>query len=315
MSPAVNTRKRRRPIAAVVAVAAVLPLVLGGSTAAQATQAAQGVEAVPADPAPPAGQAVPLEALVPGIPPGPHERHTDTPDQALPPLIPKGAADQSDTHDTTVEYVPPQEAQNARQPDESAPCASFTGPYQRELERFLRLPVDGKQSKADCRVIRRWQSEEDIQPAIGFAGPSSWGRIRLIEARRAPNEAGRCPVRDALVACVDLPRQLMWVQAGKDVIFGPVPIRSGKPGYPTRIGWNRIYWRHKNHHSTIYDSPMPFAQFFNGGQAFHGVYGNIYDPTGGSYGCVNLRYDDAKELWDVLAKDDRVYSWGRRPGT
>ncbi|MFG2195317.1 L,D-transpeptidase [Streptomyces sp. NPDC048639] len=39
---------------------------------------------------------------------------------------------------------------------------------------------------------------------------------------------------------------------------------------------------------------MPFAQFFNGGQAFHGDHGTIYDRNGGSHGCVNLRYDDAK---------------------
>jgi hypothetical protein len=354
-------KKKRRPVAAAIAVAALLPRMVGG---------AQAAAAVAADPAPPGGQgagsaAVPLEGLVPGIPPSPHERHIDTPDQALPPVIPHGSfghtrgprdetsqqvlppprtspqtqppvtpqvtppaasstpsptsppdpPDSTADADATVEYVPPQDVQPSRTTAAPHPCTASTGPYQREVERFLKLTVDGKQSKKDCEAIRKWQIEENIQPAIGFAGPSSWGKIRLIKAQRDPNAAGRCPVVDARVACVDLPRQLMWVQAGEDVIFGPVPIRSGKAGYPTRVGWNRIYWKNKDHHSTIYDSPMPFAQFFNGGQAFHGVYGNIYDPTEGSYGCVNLRYDDAKELWDVLHEDDRVYSWGRRPGT
>lgn len=92
-------------------------------------------------------------------------------------------------------------------------------------------------------------------------------------------------------------------------------ILCGMPGYPTRVGWNKIYWKNEDHTSTIYDSPMPFAQFFNGGQAFHGGHGNIDDPNGGWHGCVNLRYDDAKGLWDVLYVQDRVYSWGRRAGT
>jgi hypothetical protein len=214
-----------------------------------------------------------------------------------------------------VEYVPSRESLPSRTSRPSKACTAPTGPYQLQLEEYLGLNADGRQSKADCKAIRAWQRRENIRPATGFAGPSSWGRIRLVQARRAPNAAGRCPVVDERVACVDLPRQLMWVQAGSDVVFGPVPIRSGMSGYSTRIGWHRVYWKHRNHHSTIYDSPMPFAQFFNGGQAFHGVHGNIYDPDDGSYGCVNLRYRDAKELWHTLYVGDRVYAWGRRPGT
>ncbi|MET8678796.1 L,D-transpeptidase family protein [Streptomyces sp. NPDC004647] len=351
-------RRGRGPAAAAVAVAALLPLMIGGAGSALA-----------ADPAPPGGQpsgrpgspsadrpgdqgsgnaAVPLERLVPGVPLSPHERHVDTPDQALPPLIPPAsdqAPDQREDHrdalgrgsqsgrpgpldpplsddsaatedDRIVEYVPPEDARPDRNQAEPASCTAATGPYQREVERFLNLPVDGEQSEADCEVIRQWQIEQNIEPAIGFAGPSSGGHIRLVEARPDPNADGLCPVvPDERVACLDLPRQLMWVQAGEDVVFGPVAIRSGKPGYPTRVGWNRVYWKNREHFSTIYKSPMPYAQFFNGGQAIHGAYGNIYDPEEGSYGCVNLKVPDARDLWDVLFVNDRVYSWGRRPGT
>ncbi|MEU6082146.1 L,D-transpeptidase [Streptomyces sp. NPDC047108] len=341
-------KRSGRSLATAVAVAALLPLTAGGARAA-------------ADPVPPgreeAGGAVPLDGLVPGVPPGPHEQHIDTPDQALPPVVPQAGTPSGreeggngpNGQDTSgnpppaappaasapaappappapapsapssppaaVEFVPPAEAQAGPADSPPVTCSSSTGPYQREVERFLGLTVDGKQSREDCRAIRAWQVKEEIVPAIGFAGPTSWGMVRLSEARRDPNASGACPVRAARVACVDLPRQLMWVQHGADVVFGPVPIRSGMAGFPTRVGWNAVYLRSKDHVSTLYDSPMPFAQFFNGGQAFHGVYGNIYDPNGGSHGCVNLRYDDAKELWNVLFARDRVYSWGRRPGT
>ncbi|MEV8016642.1 L,D-transpeptidase [Streptomyces sp. NPDC086554] len=124
----------------------------------------------------------------------------------------------------------------------------------------------------------------------------------------------KCPTRAYRVACVDLRRQLMWVQKGKRVLLGPVPVRSGRAGYVTRTGWHKVYWKHKNHWSSIYETPMPYSQFFDGGQAFHGIYSSIHNPPG-SHGCVNLRLDDARRLWRTLHKGDRVYAWGRRPGT
>lgn len=129
-----------------------------------------------------------------------------------------------------------------------------------------------------------------------------------------PNAAKKCPVRSYRVACIDLTRQLTWVQKGKKVIYGPVPARTGAAGYRTRVGWHKIFWKHKDHWSSIYDTPMPYSQFFSGGQAFHAVDDDILSGEG-SWGCVNLRPDDARKLWDVLKVGDRVYVWGRRPGT
>ncbi|NJQ03257.1 L,D-transpeptidase [Streptomyces zingiberis] len=204
----------------------------------------------------------------------------------------------------------------------SGPCTARTGPYQRTVERFLGLTVDGRQSEADCRAIRAWQHREGLDPAIGFAGPAARDHVRrltarrvLADARRDPNAAGRCPVVRERVACVDLARQLMWVQRGREVLMGPVHIRTGKAGRPTRTGTHRVFWRNRDHFSTLYKTPMPYAQFFDGGQAFHAVRDDIHDPAGGSHGCVNLTRRDARRLWDTLRINDQVYVWGRRPGT
>ncbi|MFD5833222.1 hypothetical protein ACFWHV_06570 [Streptomyces collinus] len=35
----------------------------------------------------------------------------------------------------------------------------------------------------------------------------------------------------------------------------------------------------------------------------------------GSVGCVHLTVGDARRLWGVPRKGDRVLVWGRRPGT
>jgi hypothetical protein len=272
-----------------------------------------------ASPAPPAPAPAPSPdaELVPGVPPGPYQPwQVDTPDQLLAPKVyvpskeedavePRVAAEGTYA---LVEYVPLGDAV-AR-----VTCSKQTGPYQRQVERWLKLKVDGKQSAADCRAIRDFQKKQRIKPAIGFAGPVTWSTMQLISARKNPNAAKKCPVRTHRVACVDLSRQLTWVQKGEKVVFGPVPMRSGRAAYPTRGGWHKIYWKHKNHWSTLYNTPMPYSQFFSGGQAFHAVYGSIH-TTVGSMGCVNLRLGDARKLWGVLKTGDWVYVWGRRPGT
>ncbi|WP_435057871.1 L,D-transpeptidase [Streptomyces sp. bgisy060] len=193
-------------------------------------------------------------------------------------------------------------------------CTAKAGAYQRQVERLLGLKVDGRQSAADCRAIRAFQVREKIQPAVGHAGPVTWARAELLAARRDPNAARRCPVRSHPVACVDLDRELMWVQKGKKVTYGVVNIRSGRAGHRTRTGWHTVYWRHQDHWSSLYDTPMPYAQFFSGGQAFHAVRGQLATITG-SRGCVNLGHRDAQRLWGVLRKGDRVYIWGKRPGS
>ncbi|WP_031477482.1 L,D-transpeptidase family protein [Streptomyces bicolor] len=265
-----------------------------------------------ADPTPPASD--PQAELVPGIPLNPFAPgQTDTPDQALPPEVytPSPEEDAVEPQDAAegafdpVEYVPREEA------TEEVECSERTGPHQRRVERWLKLEVDGEQSVADCRAIRAFQTKHRIEPASGFAGPVTWATMQLVSARKNPNAEKKCPVRAYRVACVDLDRQLTWVQKGKGVVFGPVPIRSGREGYGTRTGWHAIYWRHKNHVSSLYKSPMPYSQFFSGGQAFHGVYGNLHTAVG-SMGCVNMTLDDARRLWGLLKNRDRVYVWGHR---
>ncbi|MEV6288842.1 L,D-transpeptidase [Streptomyces sp. NPDC051896] len=314
----ISRRIASRGVAVLLATATALPAAgtavaspAAGGPAARARTAGPAA-ATPAPPAP-----APAPELVPGVAPRPGQPwQIDTPDQALPPRVytpsakedavePKAAA--PGAYDL-IEYVPLADAVA------KVACSKQVGPYQRQVERWLRLKIDGKQSAADCKAIRAFQIAYKIKPAIGFAGPVTWSTMMLVSARRNPNAAKKCPVRSYKVACVDLDRQLTWVQKGSQVVFGPVPMRSGRAGHVTRKGWHTVYWRHKNHWSTLYNQAMPYAQFFDGGEAFHAVYGSIY-TTVGSYGCVNLKLGDARTLWDVLNKGDRVYVWGRRPGT
>lgn len=194
-------------------------------------------------------------------------------------------------------------------------CTAGTGPYQWQLEEYLHRPPDGRQSVADCEAIAAFQRREGVRPADGYAGLATYRAMLVAQARGNPNAAGKCPAPDRLMACVDLDRQLMWVQRGRGIRYGPVAVRTGRLGQETRTGSHKVYWKHKDHVSTLYaNAPMPYAQFFSGGQAFHGHPGELYDG-GGSAGCVNLTVADAQRLWDVLHVGDDVYVWGRKPGT
>ncbi|MFD9794824.1 L,D-transpeptidase family protein [Streptomyces sp. NPDC059070] len=284
---------------------------------ASAPAPAPGGQPAPGPLPAPVPEAVGTDGLVPGVAraAGQPVFPMDTPDQVLPPLVYRPTRAEEAVEPVApgagaarvVEFVPRTEVG-------AAACTRRAGPYQRQVERWLKLRVDGRQSAADCAAIRRFQQARGIRPASGFAGPATWGTMRLLAARANPNAAGHCPVRGSRIACVDLDRQLMWVQTGRKVTFGPVAVRSGRPGYATRTGTFPVYWRHKNHWSTIYHAPMPYAQFFSGGQAFHAIYDNIYS-TVGSRGCVNLTYADAKRLWGALRKGDPVRVWGHRPGS
>ncbi|GGQ30299.1 MULTISPECIES: L,D-transpeptidase family protein [Streptomyces] len=193
-------------------------------------------------------------------------------------------------------------------------CVAGTGPYQRELEHHVGRPVDGVQSAADCIAVRDFQRKNGVSPADGYAGVATYRTMLVVTARPDPNAAGECPEREHRVTCVDLERQLLWVQDDGDIVLRPVPIRTGRDFQETRTGWHDVYWRSKDHVSTLYGSPMPYAQFFDGGQALHGSPGTLYEG-GGSAGCVNLTEPDAKRLWDLLGEGDAVYVWGTKPGT
>ncbi|MCF3101181.1 L,D-transpeptidase [Streptomyces roseoverticillatus] len=193
-------------------------------------------------------------------------------------------------------------------------CTTRTGPYQKEAEKFLGRPVDGRQSPADCKAIQDFQTSHRITPNIGFAGPVTWAAMQDEITRRDPNAAGKCPVNKGRIACVDLTRQISWIQDGRTVRFGPVPVRTGRAGYETRTGPKKIYWRAIDHWSTIYKVRMPYAQFFDGGQAFHAIDGSVWSPPG-SHGCVNMRTGDARTYWSMLGNGDNVYIYGRKPGT
>ncbi|AVZ74903.1 murein L,D-transpeptidase [Streptomyces lunaelactis] len=101
-------------------------------------------------------------------------------------------------------------------------------------------------------------------------------------------------------------RTLSWVVNG--TVRSTMDVRFGSQYTPTREGTFNVGWKSRDHVSTIYHTPMPYAMFFSGGQAVH--YSSDFAArgyNGASHGCVNVR-DKGKiaSLFAQVRNGDRV---------
>ena len=109
------------------------------------------------------------------------------------------------------------------------------------------------------------------------------------------------------VLCIDKTTStLRWVVDG--AVQRTMDTRFGAEYTPTREGTFSVEWKSRDHVSSLYDSPMPFAMFFSGGQAVH--YSSDFAARGydgASHGCVNIRdHDGIAALFDQVAVGDAV---------
>ena len=174
-----------------------------------------------------------------------------------------------------------------------------TGSYDRETVRAVRgfqakreIPVTGE---VDQRTLDRlhamtyeptYEQMHNIEPKLGALDP-------------------RCRTGRAL--CVDkTTNSLRWVVDGE--VVSTFDVRFGSDELPTREGAFTVYSKSRDHVSSLYDTPMPFAMFFSGGQAVH--YSPDFAATGyngASHGCVNVRdYDGIAALFDQVLIGDKV---------
>ncbi len=119
-------------------------------------------------------------------------------------------------------------------PAQAASCTTQTGPYQKQVEKFLGRPVDGRQ--LDCRLQgdpglpdqARHHPERGLRRVrhLGRDGPDEQA-----EGRRQQAQQGRESVNKGRIACVNLTLQLSWIQDGSRLVYGPVPVRTGRLRY------------------------------------------------------------------------------------
>lgn len=166
------------------------------------------------------------------------------------------------------------------------------------------------------QAVRGFQGKRGL-PKTGKTDEVTWARLLkmtrepgkwdlyLMGGQPADAPDARCLT--GRVLCVSKSsRTLRWMIDGRTVLT--VPVRFGSQYTPTREGVFSIYWKSRHHVSTLYDSPMPYAMFFSGGQAVH--YSSDFAATGyagASHGCVNVRDERAiAEMFGQVRTGDKV---------
>jgi len=99
---------------------------------------------------------------------------------------------------------------------------------------------------------------------------------------------------------VQLSTQKVFVYEDR-VLLKTFVVSTGVTEYPTRIGEFYIYVKYELTRMTGpgYDLPnVPWVMYFDQGRSFHGTYWHSNFGYPMSHGCVNMRTDEAKWLYD-----------------
>ncbi|TCC43922.1 murein L,D-transpeptidase [Kribbella capetownensis] len=166
-------------------------------------------------------------------------------------------------------------------------------------------------------AVKKFQKSKGI-PQLGYVDQNTWNKLSA--ATHEPTQAelfppapvvngkkldARCATGVAL--CIDkTTRKLRYVVDG--VVKMQLDVRFGAVKTATREGSFTVGWKSRNHVSKLYDSKMPYAMFFSGGQAVH--YSSDFAArgyNGASHGCVNVRdLGKIKVLFDEVNVGDKV---------
>jgi lipoprotein-anchoring transpeptidase ErfK/SrfK len=182
---------------------------------------------------------------------------------------------------------------------------------------WFEADVTGFYGEVTTEAVRGFQAKREI-PVTGDVDQRTLNRLHgmTTEPTQAEltNQLGdnvpgaldaRCTT--GRVLCVDKSsRTLRWVVDGE--VQKTFDVRFGGEFTPTREGAFSVSYKSRDHVSSLYDTSMPFAMFFSGGQAVH------YSPdfaavgyAGASHGCVNVRdYDGIAWLFDQVQVGDKV---------
>jgi lipoprotein-anchoring transpeptidase ErfK/SrfK len=185
-----------------------------------------------------------------------------------------------------------------------------------QLHFFSRTPT-GYYGAVTKNAVSDFQGRHGL-PVTGSVSQATWNKLTALT--RTPTQAELYPPATAKPAqkldarcltgramCVSkTSRTLSWVVNGK--VLATMDVRFGSQYTPTREGLFHVTFKSRNHVSTLYDTAMPYAMFFSGGEAVH--YSADFAArgyAGASHGCVNVRDKAAiAALFDLVKVGDKV---------
>ncbi|MFJ2444148.1 MULTISPECIES: peptidoglycan-binding protein [unclassified Streptomyces] len=185
----------------------------------------------------------------------------------------------------------------------------------RQIGYFERSPT-GYYGTLTTSAVAAFQAKRGL-PRTGVTDVVTWQRLLAMTEEPSRDEL-RPPTTQQVAApdprCVEgrvlciskNSSTLSWMVDG--TVLSSMDVRFGSQYTPTREGVFSVGWKSRDHVSTLYDTPMPYAMFFSGGQAVH--YSADFAArgyTGASHGCVNVRdREKVASLFDQVRVGDKV---------
>jgi len=145
-------------------------------------------------------------------------------------------------------------------------------------------------------AVKAFQARRHIVVS-GMATTLTW-RLLLQRTVRHPLAVPAVCKRGGWHACYDrsMHQVTLWFRG---TMRNTWLVRGGGYTTQTRLGTHRAYYRDIDHVSGLYGSPMPYSQFFDGGEALHGSRLMMSPFVDHSHGCVNMYVEDARQLWNL----------------
>ncbi len=245
----------------------------------------------------------------------------DRPDSHVPDEQPP--ADSTDEPSDEPTDEPDKPTEPVLEPGRTLLAPGASGDEVRDLQARLaqidwfNADVTGFYGDVTTEAVRGFQAKREI-PVTGEVDRRTLDRLNAMTTEPTQAELTNQPTTntpgaldprclEGRVICVDKSSStLRWVVDGE--VLKTMDARFGGSATPTREGEFSVFDMNRDHVSSLYDTSMPFAMFFSGGQAVH------YSPdfaavgyNGASHGCVNTRdYDGVAWLFDQVQIGDKV---------
>ncbi len=168
----------------------------------------------------------------------------------------------------------------------------------------LPLKVTGTYDLATVKAVKKFQVKQLLH-STGRVDKLTYTRLAQV-TRRGPKLDPRCS-HATWILCIDKSQKVLrYIVHGKVVML--LDVRFGSPALPTREGVFEVYYKSRYHVSKLYDTPMPYALFFSGGQAVHySMFFHAVGYAGLSHGCVNVRDEGSMaKLFDDVPLGTKV---------
>jgi lipoprotein-anchoring transpeptidase ErfK/SrfK len=147
--------------------------------------------------------------------------------------------------------------------------------------------------------VIRFQKRNGL-PATGVVDYATWQPLIKQTVRGKGAVPSACKT-SGWHACYDRYRHQVNLYSSGTLLNSWL-VRGGSYSTPTRTGNFTVYYRDIDHVSHRFDdAPMPYSQFFSGGQALHGSRMMMNPFVGHSHGCVNFWTEDARQLWKLTS--------------